>query len=158
MAKKKEVRQFMLSIAGMQEVSFKFNTEYDYSTLNADNLSFGIKYNVSPNKENEIVRFTVSIVYEASDRKERLAEHSLMMEFHIIGLAELITTGDNGEDVIDKSAAISLLNISIGTLRGAFFMRMKDTPLSKYPLPLISDQLLERELDVANKQISKEEK
>ena len=72
-----------------------------------------------------------------------------MIEFHIIGLAELITIGEDGEESIDKSAAISLLNISIGALRGAFFLRMKDTPLSKYPIPLISDQLLDRELDVA---------
>ena len=151
MAKKEETKQFMLSITGMQEVSFKFNAEYDYSTLNANNLSFGIKYNVNPNKESETVRLTVSIIYETSDRKEFLAEHSLMIEFHIIGLAELITIGEDGEESIDKSAAISLLNISIGALRGAFFLRMKDTPLSKYPIPLISNQLLDRELDVAQK-------
>lgn len=158
MAKKEETKQFMLSITAMQEVSFRFNAEYDYSTLNADNLSFGIRYNIIPNKESETVRLTVSIVYETSDRKVFLAEYSLMIEFRIIKLAELITTAEDGEEVIDKSAAISLLNISIGSLRGAFFLRMKDTPLSKYPLPLIPDYLLEKELDVSHKQKSGEVK
>lgn len=140
----------------MQEVSFKFNAEYDYSTLNMDNLSFGIKYNIIPDKESETVRLTVTIVYETSEDRTLLAEYSLLTEYHIIGLTELITPDENGEEVIDKSAAISLLNISIGSLRGAFFLRMKDTPLSKYPLPLIPDYLLERELDVAHKQKSGE--
>lgn len=140
----------------MQEVSFKFNAEYNYSTLNMDNLSFGIKYNIIPDKESETVRLTVTIVYETSEDRTLLAEYSLLTEYHIIGLTELITPDENGEEVIDKSAAISLLNISIGSLRGAFFLRMKDTPLGKYPLPLIPDYLLERELDVAHKQKSGE--
>lgn len=147
MGDKKENGSFLIALTSIQEIAFRFNAGYDYSSFSGDNLSFGIKYDVQTEKEAEIVRLTITITYLASDNKELLTEYSLLTEYHLIGLSKLITIDEHGEETMEKDVIINMLNLSIGTLRGAFFLKMKDTPLSKFPIPLIPSDLLEAELD-----------
>lgn len=150
MGKKKEDSGFLIALTNIQEIAFKFNAEYDYSSFSGDNLSFGIKYNVQTDDETETVKLTITITYLTSDSKESLAEYSLLIEYHLIGLSKLTTIDGHGKESMEKDVIIKILNLSIGTLRGAFFLKMKDTPLSKFPIPLIPSDLLESEFDKDN--------
>lgn len=139
----------LIALDNMQEVSFSYNPDFDYSTLSLRNLSFGMKYETKASKDTEKVGITVTAIYNAGN--ESLSEYSLLMEFKVRGLAQLISTDSKGEEIINRDFILNLLNISIGTLRGAFFLRTKGTGLEKFPIPLIPTSVLEKEIKIISK-------
>lgn len=139
----------LIALDNIQEVSFRYNTEFDYSTLSIQNLSFGMKYETKTSRDTEKVGITVTTIYTTGN--ESLSEYSILMEFKVRGLAQLITTDSKGEEVINRDFILNLLNISIGTLRGAFFLRTKGTGLEKFPIPLIPTKVLDEEVEMISK-------
>lgn len=135
-----------IALSKIQEVSYQFNTEFDISSLTPRSLSFGMKYETKTNKEEEKVRITTSVIYLSTDSKETLAEYAIMIEFHVKGLTELITIDSNDKELINRDLILNLLNISIGTLRGAFFLKTKGTAFEHFPIPLIPSNILEDEV------------
>ena len=135
-----------IALAGIQETSYLFNTDFDYSSLDGKSLSFGMKYETKMDKDKERVRITTTAIYQSTESKETLAEYSIMIEFLVLGLSNLISKDMKGEEVINRDFILNLLNISIGTLRGAFFLKTKNTPFEKFPIPLIPSTILEEEV------------
>lgn len=135
-----------IALVNIQETSYQFNTEFDYSSLTGRNLSFGMKYETKTNKEEERVRITTTVIYQSTESKETLATYSIMIEFQVQGLSCLLSIDKNGVEVINRDFIINLLNISIGTLRGAFFLKTKGTVFEKFPIPLIPSTILENEI------------
>lgn len=131
-----------ITLAKIQEVSYQLNTDYDYTSLTGQNISFGIKYETKVDKEKEIVRIITTAIYQSSESKETLVEYAIMIEFNVKGISELISNNTNGVEVINRDFMLNLLNISIGTLRGAFFLKTKGSALEQFPIPLIPSTIL----------------
>lgn len=123
--------------------------EFDYSSISIQNLSFGMKYETKASKNTEKVGITVTAIYTTGN--ESLSEYSILMEFKVRGLAQLISTDSKGVEIINRDFILNLLNISIGTLRGAFFLRTKGTGLEKFPIPLIPTTVLDKEVEIISK-------
>ena len=134
-----------ISLSKIKEVSYSFNTDFDYASISVKNMSFGIKYETKINREEEIVRIISAAIYQSYESKETLAEYSIMIEFKVKGLSELISKDVSGEEKINRDFMLNLLNISIGTLRGAFFLKTIGTAFEKFPIPLIPTSILEDE-------------
>lgn len=135
-----------IALVNIQETSYHFNTDFDYSSLDGKSLSFGMKYETKTDKDEERVRITTTAIYQSTESKETLAEYSIMIEFLVPGLSNLISKDQDGVEIINRDFILNLLNISIGTLRGAFFLKTKNTPLENFPIPLIPSTILEEEV------------
>lgn len=135
----------LIALANIQEVYYRYNAEFDYTSLTGQDLSFGMKYETKASKDEERVGITVTSIYKSDS--EVLSEYSLLMEFKVRGLSQLISTDAKGEEVINRDFILNLLNISIGTLRGAFFLKTKGTVFEKFPIPLIPTAVLDEEVD-----------
>lgn len=137
----------------IQETSFKYNAIYDYSKLSKETLRLGIGQQFHANIEDEILTVGISINYINTPDKTELASISILLNFKISDLGSLVTPTENGIETENSELILNLLNISIGTLRGVFYARLKGTPLEKYPIPLIPKD----ELEQSNKKNSKKE-
>lgn len=139
MAKKKEEAKatVSLSIIDIQETAFKYNTEYDYSKLSRDVLGLGLNEKLNPNIEDNILGVETSLSYVDIRDQTPLIELAVLMKFSISNLDKLIEIKGDAIEVKDDNFIFGLFNISIGTLRGVLYSKLKGTPLEDYPLPAI---------------------
>lgn len=157
MAKKKEEAKVKvsLSIIDIQETAFKYNTEYDYSKLSKDVLGLELNGDLNPNMNDNILGVKTSLSYVDIRDKTILVELVILIKFSISNLSKLIEIKNDALEVMDDNFVLSLFNISIGTLRGVLYSRLKGTPLEDYPLPAIpADSLNEFFLKTPSKKIT----
>ena len=143
MTKSKE-EYYSLAINSIQEISYTYNVNFDFTKLTKDKLSFGMSHNFKPDYTNDILSLIANVQYRYADNNEILAEYGILVNFKIPQLEELVTTKENSLEFEDKSLVMNLLNVTIGTLRGALFIKLRGTELEKYPLPLIPFTSLEK--------------
>ncbi len=140
--KKKDKIEISLSITDIQETAFKYNTEYDYSKLSKDILGLSLGGKLNPNMKDNILGIETSLSYTDIRNDTVLTELSILINFCISNLDELIETKDDIIEIKDNDIVFGLFNISIGTLRGVLHSKLKGTPLENYPLPPISADFL----------------
>mgnify|MGYP001220160998 CR=1 FL=1 len=144
MIKKKEDErvEVSLSIIDIKETAFKYNAEYDYSKLSRDFLGLGFNEKLNPNMDNNILGIEASVSYLDTRDETLLTELSVLINFSISNLDKLVEMKSKMIKLKNDNFIINLFNISIGTLRGVLYSKLKGTPLEGYPLPAISPDIL----------------
>lgn len=146
MAKKNEL-YCTFFINDIQEVSFFYNVDYDCSGLDVNDIQVGMKHSIKIDNEKNIVGVHLGIIYLTSEDNVKLLEYSMNINFRIPELKNIITEEDNSIVVKDENIILNLLNISVGTLRGALFLKTKNTGLERFPLPVIPSSLLSKSIN-----------
>ena len=146
MAKKNEL-YCTFFINDIQEVSFFYNVDYDCSELDVDDLQVGMKHSIKIDNKKNIVGVHLGIIYLTNKENVKLLEYSMNINFRIPELKNIITEEDNNIVVKDENIILNLLNISVGTLRGALFLKTKGTGLERFPLPVIPSSLLSKSIN-----------
>lgn len=146
MAKKNEL-YCTFFINDIQDVSFFYNVDYDCSRLDVNDIQVGMKHSIKIDNEKNIAGVHLGIIYLTSQDNVKLLEYSMNINFRIPELKNIITEEDNNIVVKDKNIILNLLNISVGTLRGALFLKTKGTGLERFPLPVIPSSLLSKSIN-----------
>lgn len=125
------------------ETEFRFNPEFDYGSLNCDNIRIQLGYDLSPVKGDDKAAFTVKATLTCADTF--LASNAIRLVFGIIPLNRVLSVKKDGSLIAHEPAVIdNLLMVSIGTLRGVLMKNLNVTPLAQFPLPLVSPDLFSR--------------
>jgi hypothetical protein len=133
-----------ISIEKIQEISFKYNAEYDYSKLSNNKIELGFKNKLKPLFDKNILDVGIGVCYRDSNEKKELAELEIMISFGLSNLNQFVKEENDSLQVNDGDLIVNLLSIGIGTLRGILYSKFKGMPLEKYPLPLISGDVLKQ--------------
>lgn len=133
---------YKLAISSIQEISFYYNINYDYSNFDIKDIQIGITYSLNVDNEKDIVGIVFGIKYSTKEDDMKLLEYSMLVSFKIPELENIISKEGENIHVKDKSIILNLLNISIGTVRGALFLKSKGTIFERFPMPLIPEHFL----------------
>ena len=98
-------------------------------------IQIGITYSLNVDNEKDIVGIVFGIKYSTKEDDMKLLEYSMLVSFKIPELENIISKEGENIHVKDKSIILNLLNISIGTVRGALFLKSKGTIFERFPMP-----------------------
>lgn len=108
----------------------------DLANMTENNLNIHFRIHSEVYKEKDEIHVNCAIKYTYENQELFLAESK--NKFHVDDLSNLIIKNDNDNTVGFKYDIIpTLINISYGTLRGIVYKETKNSPLEKYPVPLI---------------------
>lgn len=113
----------------------------DLARLTEDALVFQFKVSATINVAKETVAVFVSIRYRFENAD--LFQAGAKVVFEVSSLDEMVSH-DKGNNTVTFSYDIipTLVNASYGTLRGVVYKETKNTPLEKYPIPLMPMKVL----------------
>lgn len=127
-------------LKNMMEESYKFNYDFDFASMNIDNVYFQIGHSLQANKEESeiIVNVMARLVYGGQHDVE-LAADNVRAIFYVSPYDEIVgETTDEGIQIKNNPLLIdTFINVSIGALRGMFIKNLKGSPLEGKVLPLI---------------------
>ena len=112
------------AIVGMQEDSYKFNYDIDFSKLN----------NVSAEPENIIISMRVHLMNGA----EEIAMQGVRAIFKVKPFNSFVNDMQEDDLKVSNPALIdTFISVCIGAIRGMLVKNLKGTPLDNVVLPLI---------------------
>lgn len=149
MAKNKN-KFYSLAIDNIQEISYNYNGDFNFLQLSNTSLIYEMNNSIKIDNEKDIIGLRLGICYRYAETNESLAEYKILVNFKIPELNELVSKEKDKLKFEDNSLLMNLLHITIGTLRGALFLKLKGTPLEKFPLPLIPYSSLEKVMATNN--------
>lgn len=113
----------------------------DLAGLTEDSLAFQFKVNTAINLVNETITVFVSIRYKFENAD--LFQAGTKVVFEVSSLDKMVTRdSDNNTVTFSYDIIPTLVNASYGTLRGIVYKETKNTPLEKYPIPLMPMKVL----------------
>ena len=120
----------------------------DLAGLTEDALVFQFKVGAAINAAKETVAVSISIRYRFKNAD--LFQAGAKVVFEVSSLDDIVTHDKNNNTVTFSYDIIpTLVNASFGTLRGIVYKETKNTPLEKYPLPLMPMKVLVEKCIVA---------
>lgn len=146
MTKKNEL-YCTFTINDIQEVSFFYNINFDFAELKADDIQVGISHSISIDLEKKIAGVMFGIFYSTEDVNTKLLEYSIIVNFKVPELECITIKEDDKIFIKDENIILNLLNVTVGTLRGALFLKTKGTPLEKFPFPILPASLLSQSIN-----------
>lgn len=133
-------KEVSIKLKKIQESKFYYNLDFqcDCDKLDEDNLPYKIevKYNISYDLPKDIFYINVSICYKDEDNLILEAENRFT--FKIKNLGSLIKVQDDDTFSLKVDFLPTLINVAVGTMRGVIFSKTNSSPLSDFPLPMIS--------------------
>jgi hypothetical protein len=135
MAKKEETQLIRYSLKEIVEGAFVLNEKYNNLKLSEKELGIeaGIKF--SPDINDGTIEIGAFVKY--MDDKEELTSLDISVVFKVEQLSKIVKDVEGSIQTSNPQFIMSLVNVALGILRGVLFTRLKDTYLSKFPLPII---------------------
>ncbi len=139
MEQTKSVSMYLLSIEETKVINNIGGK--DLSNLSEKNLNIHFLIHSEVYKTNDEIHVSCAIKYTYDNQELFLAESK--NKYHVEDLSDLVIKNDNDNTVGFKYDIIpTLINVSYGTLRGIVYKETKNSPLEKYPVPLIPLNIL----------------
>ncbi len=139
----KQQSLIQMRLLSVNEAKFMMSLDKVPSEFNPDNMQVGFSNLVVPeDTENNIsIIFGVQYVFDG----EPILECIYKFTFNVLNLSEFIEDKTDGTLVI-KDLMPHFLSVAVGTLRGIIVARTVGTGFSKYPLPMIDIEQLNKTL------------
>ena len=127
-----------ISLLNLTETLYRFNYDYDYSTIKPDDLKVDFIHSFKSDQEKGEFGVEVKARYKSAHDNCVLAELGVYTNFRIDPFSAFIKMEtEKGFETNLPDALEYLCEINVGALRGIFFTKLKGTPLEKYLIPLI---------------------
>ncbi|MGL5938454.1 MAG: hypothetical protein ACRCY5_07030 [Phocaeicola sp.] len=140
MVKTNDKQNIEVAIDKIQERGFKFDYDFDCSSLSKESLNFGFGLKITPNFPEQLLGIEVAVQYKYEHTAMIISELHLVVWFKVEGLESICEFSGEDELIIKAEALIpTLVNVSVGTARGMLYAKLKGTPLESFPLPLLSN-------------------
>lgn len=123
-------------IIGMQEDSYKFNYDTDFTQVNKEKLAFQFEHRINATAEPE--RIVVSMRVRLMCDGEELVLQGVRAEFVVKPFHRFVNDMQEADLKVSNPALIdTFISVCIGAIRGMLAKNLKGTPLEEVVLPLI---------------------
>ncbi len=138
----------------MVEEGYKFNYNFDFSSVNIENIHFQIGHSLQINKDESeiIVNVIARLIY--GEQNIELVTNSVRAAFYVAPYDEIVgEITDEGIQIKNNPLLIdTFINVSIGALRGMLIKNLKGSPLEGKVLPLIPMDMIRKNATKRKKQ------
>lgn len=137
-----------IALVKIQETAFRFNTDFDYAGFDRENMTvgYGQKFHVDMQAQNIGVELT--FVFSEKTSNTDLVTLSVNSVYAISDLADILKIEDGVYKTNEGHVIPKIIKLSIGTMRGILYMKLKDTVLADMFLPLIPSDFISATGDI----------
>lgn len=133
----KEEKVVNIALVKIQETTFRFNTDFDYNGYAKENITVGYGQKFHVDMKAQTVGVELTFIFSDKTSNTDLITLSVNSVYSISGLADILKVEDGVYKTNEDHVIPKIIKLSIGTMRGILYMKLKDTVLSDMLLPLI---------------------
>jgi hypothetical protein len=144
MSKKSEVR---IRLSKIQELSYQCNDileGLDNEEIESK-LKFGLDLNVQAHSKKGLIVINILTTFVFDE--EEFLKYKSQLTFNIIGLENIVVKDGNKLQIKD-SFLVTLINISIGTVRGLIAKATLGKRINDFPIPIIDPRAILKHISV----------
>jgi hypothetical protein len=126
---------------------FRFDTPTKLASLDDFNVSYHIAPVITSSVEREFIYIRLTVSGKIKETEEDILSIDALFTFRIPGLIDFVTIKDPKTKDWDfkvptnRNIILSMINVSVSTMRGILLEKLRGTILHSKPLPLINPKV-----------------
>lgn len=131
-----------IALVKIQETAFRFNTDFDYNSYDKEKITVGYGQKFHVDMQAQTIGVELTFIFSDKPSNTDLVALSVNSVYAISGLADILKVEDGVYKTNEDHVIPKIIKLSIGTMRGILYMKLKDTVLSNMLLPLIPSDFI----------------
>lgn len=138
----KEEKVVNIALVKIQETGFRFNTDFDYNGYDKEKITVGYGQKFHVDMQAQTVGVELTFIFSDKSSNTDLVTLSVNSVYTISNLSGILKVEDGVYKTNEDHVIPKIIKLSIGTMRGILYMKLKDTVLSDMLLPLIPSEFI----------------
>lgn len=138
----KEEKVVNIALVKIQETGFRFNTDFDYNGYDKEKITVGYGQKFHVDMQAQTVGVELTFIFSDKSSNTDLVTLSVNSVYTISNLSGILKVEDGVYKTNEDHVIPKIIKLSIGTMRGILYMKLKDTVLSDMLLPLIPSDFI----------------
>lgn len=138
----KEEKVVNIALVKIQETAFRFNTDFDYNGYDREKITVGYGQKFHVDIQAQTVGVELTFIFSDVSSNTDLVTLSVNSIYAISNLSDILMVEDGVYKTNEDHVIPKIIKLSIGTMRGILYMKLKDTILSDMLLPLIPSDFI----------------
>lgn len=138
----KEEKVANIALVKIQETAFRFNTDFDYNGYDREKITVGYGQKFHVDIQAQTVGVELTFIFSDKSSNIDLVTLSVNSIYAISNLSDILMVEDGVYKTNEDHVIPKIIKLSIGTMRGILYMKLKDTILSDMLLPLIPSEFI----------------
>lgn len=138
----KEEKVVNIALVKIQETAFRFNTDFDYNGYDREKITVGYGQKFHVDIQAQTVGVELTFIFSDKSSNIDLVTLSVNSIYAISNLSDILMVEDGVYKTNEDHVIPKIIKLSIGTMRGILYMKLKDTILSDMLLPLIPSEFI----------------
>lgn len=138
----KEEKVVNIALVKIQETAFRFNTDFDYNGYDREKITVGYGQKFHVDMQAQTVGVELTFIFSDKSSNIDLVTLSVNSIYAISNLSDILMVEDGVYKTNEDHVIPKIIKLSIGTMRGILYMKLKDTILSDMLLPLIPSEFI----------------
>lgn len=138
----KEEKVVNIALVKIQETAFRFNTDFDYNGYDREKITVGYGQKFHVDIQAQTVGVELTFIFSDKSSNIDLVTLSVNSIYAISNLSDILMVEDGVYKTNEDHVIPKIIKLSIGTMRGILYMKLKDTVLSDMLLPLIPSEFI----------------
>lgn len=138
----KEEKVVNIALVKIQETAFRFNTDFDYNGYDREKITVGYGQKFHVDIQAQTVGVELTFIFSDKSSNTDLVTLSVNSIYAIYNLSDILMVEDGVYKTNEDHVIPKIIKLSIGTMRGILYMKLKDTILSDMLLPLIPSDFI----------------
>lgn len=138
----KEEKVVNIALVKIQETAFRFNTDFDYNGYDREKITVGYGQKFHVDIQAQTVGVELTFIFSDKSSNTDLVTLSVNSIYAISNLSGILMVEDGVYKTNEDHVIPKIIKLSIGTMRGILYMKLKDTILSDMLLPLIPSDFI----------------
>lgn len=138
----KEEKVANIALVKIQETVFRFNTDFDYNGYDREKITVGYGQKFHVDIQAQTVGVELTFIFSDKTSNTDLVTLSVNSVYAISNLSDILKVEDGVYKTNEDHVIPKIIKLSIGTMRGILYMKLKDTVLSDMLLPLIPSDFI----------------
>lgn len=138
----KEEKVVNIALVKIQETAFRFNTDFDYNGYDREKITVGYGQKFHVDMQAQTVGVELTFIFSDKSSNIDLVTLSVNSIYAISNLSDILMVEDGVYKTNEDHVIPKIIKLSIGTMRGILYMKLKDTILSDMLLPLIPSDFI----------------
>ncbi len=131
-----------IALVKIQETAFRFNTDFDYNGYDREKITVGYGQKFHVDMQAQTVGVELTFIFSDKSSNIDLVTLSVNSVYTISNLSGILKVEDGVYKTNEGHVIPKIIKLSIGTMRGILYMKLKDTVLSDMLLPLIPSDFI----------------
>ena len=131
-----------IALIKIQETAFKFNTDFDYADFDKKDITVGYGQKFHIDMPSQSIGVELTFIFSEKVSNTDLVTLSVNSTYTISNLSDILKIEDGVYKTNEGHVIPKIIKLSIGTMRGILYMKLKDTMLADMLLPLIPSDFI----------------